>query len=442
MRTIVFHLEDYSMLVEQQAQGAADAAQPGEQSQNADAVTTTQSQRSEDGGQQSAERSSTERIMDHLDIPESVRDQIRPKAEGENAERPTSNAQRPTEEGDEGPASESGSEAGDSAEAGDKDQEHDHEQEQDGGAEQPKGDGKPKALKHWPEHVQKEFDRKIGKIWAKKSTAETRAAELEGLVGQMQAQLEQFGAAAQQNAFAAPKGNNGVLAAARTEQELDQMVTLARATRELVRKNPNGIQEGEGDAAKFYPPEDLHDWDSRALEVITEAEGRRRELREFRTMRSTADAAARAILPEMFDRDSKEFQAGVALVNQFPGLREHPNANEALAYLLRGIRAVEEDGKTPNAQRRTPNGENGNGAKRAIDERAFGPRVPLAPHTSGPSNGGSARNGGPANGSSRKQLKQATDSLLADADGSASSLANVFAAMEKTPVRAGTRDRR
>lgn len=388
------------MPVEQSAQGPAEAAQPSEQSQNAEAVETTT--------QNDGQRSSTEALMDHLDIPEAVREQLRPKGE-ENAERPTPNAQssRNGDGEEQGPAESSAEGEGEGEES-----EHEQEQEQDG----EEGGELPKDVRK----LQKRVARLTKKL-------RDRERALEQFETEREAALEQGAQQVRRAVTAGPRGQ-GVLGEATTEEDVDQLVQVARATRELVRKNPNGIQEGEGDTAKFYPPEDLQEWAARAQDVISEAESRRREIREFRAIRQNSDAEARKVLPEIFDRNSKEFQAGVRLVQQFPALRDHPNANEALAYLLRGIRAAGEDAAAAqtNGTKRT----NGNGEKRAIDDRAFGPRVPIAPHTSGPS----SRNGlgGPAGGgSSSKALKQATEGLLADADGSASSLAQVFAAMGK-----------
>jgi hypothetical protein len=133
--------------------------------------------------------------------------------------------------------------------------------------------------------------------------------------------------------------SGGILGGVRSEQQLDQMVSEAESLIDLVAANPDGWTEGEGDKAVFHPPEELKAWDREAQKIARGAEGRRRQLREFQSQRSTFDNAARTEWPELFKTDSKEYQAGVRLVQEMPFLAEHPGGNFAIGIMLEGYKA-------------------------------------------------------------------------------------------------------
>jgi hypothetical protein len=169
-------------------------------------------------------------------------------------------------------------------------------------------------------------------------------------------------------------------------------------------------------------------WRREADKIVRGAPERREELREYGAVRNQTETLARQAWPEMFDKRTEEYQLAQNLLRQFPFLTSLPQANYAVGLLIEGAKTLQ--GKLDRAQ-----GKNGTQTPRHrdISERVFEPRVPLAPHTAEPL----SREVKP---SSHKRLNEAMSNLVKDVDGSSSSLAAAFAALDATRnTRAGSR---
>jgi hypothetical protein len=199
-------------------------------------------------------------------------------------------------------------------------------------------------------------------------------------------------------------------------------------------ENSEGVTSGEGEKQKFISPKEIAGWKTQAEMVLLGAEPRRRELREFTQTRSQYDTLSKQAWPEIFDPKTEEYQLAQSLLAANPYLKSRPDKHYALGLLVEGVKGLHT--RIQAAAKAQANGNtngNGNQQRRDIDPRAFEPRVPLAP-------------GGPeiptreVVPSSHKKLNEAMTQLVADADGSVSSLANALAALDETRrTRAGSR---
>ncbi len=199
------------------------------------------------------------------------------------------------------------------------------------------------------------------------------------------------------------------------EKQLNQEIGKAETLIKWCNSNSDGV---EGNDGKFIDPKTIAGWKSEAELVMLSAPNRRQELRDYGAEKNHFDTLAKQAWPEMFDKDTKEYQLKESILSEFPGIRNSPRASYAVGLAIEGMKQVQRRAEAAK-------GRNGETAKhKDIDERVFAPRVPLAPHTPEPP----SREG---KTSSQKKLQDAMVHLRDDPDGSAQSLAAVLSAEEE-----------
>jgi hypothetical protein len=153
-------------------------------------------------------------------------------------------------------------------------------------------------------------------------------------------------------------------------------------------------------------------WRREADKVVRDGPQRKDEIRAYQDYQSRYTESAKAMFPTIFDENNVDHKAAMQLIKDNPVLATMPDKMLIAGLLVEGYKSViARNGQQPQRQHRD------------IDERAFGPRVPLAPHSANPPTR-------PASPSSKQKLDEATSNLIKDVDGSASSVAKMFAALE------------
>ncbi len=270
--------------------------------------------------------------------------------------------------------------------------------------EEPPGDesGKkaeaPKAPKEWPAEIAKEFNKRIGKVWKQRRSAEDRAYQLEEALQTAQGQIQEFqqGQASAQNA--APRGSAGVLGNVTSEAQLNQFVAEAQHVMDWADDNADGATVSEGKEERFIEPQKIAKMRRDAERVLLGASDRRMQLREFHVARQHFDSVAQSEYPDLFDPQSEDYQRAQAVLRQLPWLAQAPERNVILGDFLAGMhtRVSRQNGgqqarqtslAPPNAQRQNGRGweESHPGeSTRDLDPRFTAPRAPIAPHTAKP----------------------------------------------------------
>jgi hypothetical protein len=266
------------------------------------------------------------------------------------------------------------------------------------------------AAEQAPQKVDKRLKR-INRLTRKKAELETQLDSVAAENYRLRQELSKGQAQAPQNQ---PPGLTGGRLAT-LQSEIDKCDAML----EWCDQNADGTEIGEGAEAKYYDAGTIKAW-RRSAETARQEKvvEKREELWNLEQARKQSDQSAYQLWPEMFDKRNPEFQEAVALIRQYPFLQALPEANLVLGTFLEGRKKLREK----------LNGKNGQVQKqhRDIDERVFTtPRVPIAPHSPEPP----TRESKP---SSQKQLNEAMSRLAKDSDGSSDSVAEVFAAMEKT----------
>jgi hypothetical protein len=359
-------------------------------------------------------------LHDLLDIPDDVRIQLQPKTvkpmEGElPAGHPKQEAKAEQTEQPEQPAEETEAKPAKSED----DTEEETEQEQ----QQPQGQKIDKRQKRIDR-----LTRKNSELEEQLDVVHSRLRELEG---------KEHGGADPAATTAIPSTTSG-LDYIGDERTLNQEVTKARSLIAWCNENADGVTVTENSAEKFVDPKEVAAWKNRAEMVLLGSAERRGEIRKYAEESRQYDNIARQAWPELFDKQSEEYQLAGTLLETYPQIKSLPSKNYALGLLIEGMKSL--NTRVQDAAKRVATGNgNGNGVTRGnehrdISERAFEARVPLAPHTPGPP----TREVVP---SSHKRLNEAMDQLVADPDGSVANLANVLSAMDESKGvrRAGTR---
>jgi hypothetical protein len=213
-----------------------------------------------------------------------------------------------------------------------------------------------------------------------------------------------------------------------TEQQLAQEYNKAQSVIDWCDKNETGQYLTDEQIADPYKesvekgellPEEAKArtvafWRREADRLVTTAPMRREELRQYAAVRNHYDGLVKQSWPELLDKSSPDYQIAQSIKAQYPFLTSMPQGDYAVALLIEGAKAVDARNAAGNGQRRQ---------HRDIDERAFGPRVPISPHVANPP----TRTAAP---SSKQRLNEAMDNLVKDPDGSATSLANAFGALD------------
>lgn len=362
-------------------------------------------------------KSKSASLMDHLNIPAEIQKQIAPK----ESPTPNSDLQAP---GSEAPGGEEPQ-----AEPSDEDQRTEVSGQQDVTEETEVADQLPEEEIEAPQgrKLTKE-QKRINKLVRQRNEAE-RAAESAAAEN---AQWREHFARQQQsqadaNAVPVP-GATGPLARVATEAQLNGEVARAKAVREFCDANPEGVTYTKDGKQEFADSQEVARWARESDKIIADAPERRDQIRGFSQAQQVYNQTAYSVCPQLFDRNTEEHQLAVSLLGELPPqARSHPGINLFLADWVRGFQSRQAEQKTSNTQRSTSNGGNGNG-KRAIDDRAFAPRVPLAPHTDITTSRGS----GP---SPQKKVDAAKQELVDDPDGGRDSLKRFFDAQDATGNR-------
>jgi hypothetical protein len=347
--------------------------------------------------------------MDFLDIPADVQGQLKPR---EVAPELTGDVPVPPEE-TESPPPPTGEEPSRDEEVGEEEPEEEPEPEPAAAPEeQPRLDKRQKRINR--------LTRQKSELQTKLDTAYRQAEE-------MRQQLEQIQRKQQEAAGAAPP-TVGRLGWITSEQQLAQEVDKANSVIDWCDQNPDGVTSGSGENQEYVDSEKIARWRREAEKVVINAPMREKELQRFGEAQNHYTRLVQENWPELLDKSTPDHQMAVEILKFYPWLAQTPQAWYAAGLVIEGAKALD----VRNAAK-----ANGQRQHRDIDERAFAPRVPLSPHVANPP----TRTATP---SSKQRLNEAMSNLVKDTDGSASSLAGVFGAMDaarpqrtsgKTPVR-------
>jgi hypothetical protein len=344
-------------------------------------------------------------LMDFLDIPADVQGQLKPREAapelpGDVPSPPSDESPPPTEE------------------EPSRDEEVEEESEEE--AEQPVAaqEEQPKLDKR---------QKRINRLTRQKSELQTKLDAVYAENQEMRQYLEQVQGKQQQTTRAAPAGV-GRLSWIASEQQLQQEVAKADSVIEWCDLHPEGATTGSGENEEYIEPETIAGWRREAEKLVIHAPMRREELQKFGQAQNYYNGLVQENWPEILDQRSPDHQMAVAILQFYPWLQSTPQAWYAAGLVIEGAKALEARAGKANGQRQ----------HRDIDERAFAPRVPLAPHSANPP----TRSATP---SSKQRLNEAMSNLVKDSDGSSTSLADVFGALEgarpgqrtsgKTPVK-------
>jgi hypothetical protein len=345
-------------------------------------------------------------LMSFLDIPAEVQGQLKPR------EAPTElpgDVPPPTETPEQPPHQEVELPKEEAA-----DEEPEEEEEEPAAQQQeepPKVDKRQKRINR--------LTRQKSELAAKLDAA---AAERE----ELRKKLEQFEGKQQQPIVPTGIGRLGWIS---SEQQLAQEYAKAQGVMDWCDQNPQGATVGEGENEKYYDPETIAGWRREAEKLVMTAPMRREELRQYSTARNYYDGLVKQAWPELLDQTTQDYQIAEAIRQQYPVLRHLPQGDYVVGLLVEGAKSLD--------ARNAKNGQQPPKQHRDIDERAFAPRVPLSPHTANPP----TRTAAP---SSKQRLNEAMDNLIKDPDGSETSVAAAFGALDaarphqrptaKTPV--------
>lgn len=328
----------------------------------------------EDGESQNPTEVSNEELARHLNLPAGVTEELK---KGEARTKDTKDAKAKAKVKPEGPAGEeqSGEEESGSQEVEDEEsaaaeasadsssredasgEEADHEHDDDDDA----AEGIPQFIKGIADpKLRKKLEKRFGRMTRKSARLEEALERQEQELG---AYRERQGGA---QAHQAANGTPQALGEVRSEQNLDQLIAYHEAVIDLATQNPDGVQIGEGDAAKFLPPEELATLRRGSEKFMRGSERRRRELREHAAQRQSYDAQAIRDFPEVMKKDTPEFQTAVKLAGRYPWVCQLPEANYALGLMVEGFKAL--NGRV--SKSKSKNGANGAGGNNEdLDER-------------------------------------------------------------------------
>jgi hypothetical protein len=260
----------------------------------------------------------------------------------------------------------------------------------------------PKPNRNWDPETQGEFTNRVGKEARKRRKAIERAEKAEAEAEQLRAQLDGI-----QPVTVAPTATD-VFANVQSEQQLEQAVGEARLARDFCRQHPQGYVENEGKPnERIVSPEEVATYLSRAEDAIfIEAPKKQQQLRQ----RYQSDRVAAQVYPQLFDKGSQDYQVANSVMQQLPGLINHPDRNLIIGDYLEGVKLRIAKDK--------PSGK----ANADIPAALTRPQAPLAPHVPA----ATARST-TASEPSRKKVEDAMN-RLASGDGDMSDLTAAVAA--------------
>lgn len=377
--------------------------------------TTTQSE-----GQPLSDAKS---VMDMLDIPEELQQQIAPKSEVQTPETDTPETEAKPEE--------------ETPEVEGKKKKEEQKPEED--SEEDDTEGEEDEEKEEERPVEQKIDKRqkrINRLTRARSRLEAQVDEISAERDELKGKLEQF-----QKKGAAPVGTIPQVGpwmpdteTAETYSDLSQKKQAAEARAKWCNAHRDGVTIIENGQQKFMEPDEIsslrEEADSILMEVNPEIKVIEREAKQaYKHQKAEFDRVTYHIWPELADQKSPEYQELHSIQKEFPTIAATPAGQYYIGLAIEGRKSLEA---------KIAASKNGNGKtapKRGdIDPKVFTtPRVPIAPHTAEPP----TRESVP---SSHKKLNEATNSFMTDPDGSVESLARVFQARdEAAAVRPASR---
>lgn len=352
-------------------------------------------------------------VMDLLDIPPELQDQIAPKAISKEPETDVPETETKTEE--ETPEVE-GKKKKEEAKPEEESDEDDAEGEED----EEKEEEKPAEQK-----IDKR-QKRINRLTRARSRLEGQVDEISAERDELKAKLESF-----EKKTAAPVATIPQVGpwmpdqeTADTYSDLSQKKIAAEARVKWCNAHSDGVNIVENGQQKFMEPDEIASLRSEAnmvlMEVNPEIKVIEREAKQaFKQHKVTFDNAAYEFWPDLADKKTPDYQEAQSIMKEFPTIAATPAGLYYVGLAIEGKRSLE----AKLAAKK--NGKNGTKPRRDIDPKVFTtPRVPIAPHTAEPP----TRESVP---SSSKKITEATNSFMADQDGSAESLARVFQARDE-----------
>jgi len=366
----------------------------------------------------------TKNVMDFLDIPAEVQSQIKPREV--STELPGDVPPPPGPEPDQPPVAEQPPLEPEPAPDEDELEPEIEPEPQTAAAEQPKLDGRQKRINRLTRQ-KSELNEKLDQAHREAEELRQRLAKHEG----------------QQPQQPGPRipGQNRLHWVSDLGQ-LEQQTNLAANMIDWCDQNESGEGLADEQIAAAYK-QDVEDgkllpeeakaktialWRREADKVVRDAPQREKELTKFMSLRSQAEVNAREAWPEMFKDGTQQNNIALQVIQANPILRSLPDGLFITGLLMEGFENLQK--RKPGLAIPQTNGAAAPTAVRAatrvhkdIDERAFAPRVPIAPHVANPPTR-------PVTQSSKAKLDEASSNLIKDVDGSPESLAKVFAALD------------
>jgi hypothetical protein len=353
-----------------------------------------------------------ESLMDFLDIPADVQGQLKPREA--TPELPGDVPAPPQQAAPPPPTEEEVQPSRDEEAAEEPDEEAEETPPEPAQGETPKLDKRQK---------------RINRLTRQKSELQNKLDATYAEQEELRRKLTQYESVQQQTAAGAVPTFNR-LGWITSEQQLATEAAKADAMIEWCDANAEGVTTGSGENEKYYDADTVAYWRREAQKVVMAAPMRREELRQYGDAKNHFDGLVRNAWPDLLDQSSEGYQIAQAVYRQYPQLAGLPQGLYVVGLLIEGAKSVD--------ARAAQNGQVPQRAHRDIDERAFAPRVPLSPHIANPPTR-------PVTPSSKQRINEAMDNLVKDTDGSATSVAAAFAAMDaarpqqrptgKTPVR-------
>lgn len=274
-------------------------------------------------------------------------------------------------------------------------------------------------------------DKRIARLTRKKHELETTVEGYESKLGELKDRLASLEKGEQPTV---PSGLGSALSKVSTERDVQKQVEVARSALQWLddHDSDGGISVTDNGQERFIEPAEIKKIRRQHENVVRDAPLRLREIEKHEKAKAEFDQFSNVLWPELEKRDSQERQIASAYRDKYPILNALPEGSYVIGLLVEGAKSVH-----ARIEAAKKNGEgNGQKERKDISPRAFEPRVPIAPSTSEP----------PvpkAKPSTAKKVDEAMTNLINDPDGSASSLAKVFAAEDegrrqspsRTPVR-------
>lgn len=227
-------------------------------------------------------------------------------------------------------------------------------------------DEQPEASGDWPESAKK----RVAKLAEQKRKAKEKAEALEDEIAELKSKLDGI-----QPVTVAPHAGD-LLANVQNEQQLAQVVQEARVTRDWCLEHlGTGFTMNEGQENEtLISPKEIGQKLALVEDILTiQAPRKQAQMGQ----RVEYDKLARQHYPAILDKGSEDYQVGAALMQQLPGLVNHPGVHLILGDYIAGVK-----------QRIAK--ANGNGKTKDLPPELQRPIPPIAPPVPAARSNGSA----------------------------------------------------